>query len=77
MSAADTITAATVELAGMGYSSLVHADLTAHARSGPVKRWRVRAVHRTVPLAVVEATAAEIDDAYLALVNKARGLVVA
>lgn len=72
MSAADTITAATVELAGMGYSSLVHADLTAHARSGPVKRWRVCAVHRTVPHAVVEATAVEIDDAYLALVDKAR-----
>ena len=77
MTPAETITAATIELASLGYPSLVHADMTAHARRGPEKRWRVCAVHRTVPHAVVEATAAEIDDAYLALVDKARELVVA
>lgn len=49
--------------------------MTAHARTGPEKRWRVCAVHRTTPHAAVEATAAEIDDAYLLLVDKARGMV--
>lgn len=75
MTPAETITAATVELAGLGYSSLVHADMTAHSNAPPAKRWRVCAVHRTVPYLAIEASATEIDDAYLALVGKARELV--